>query len=135
MMATRRDTMGIDGNGLVRVGHFMERLVALSPRDWGDVAMECPAMVAAASEQAMTAALLDPVLALDAWNVRDDVESAMYRFDCPEGRIYVAKKESRAHIRHVTERAALALLVRNALGAHFVVCYAVFERVIPAGGL
>jgi hypothetical protein len=135
MMATRRDTMGIDGNGLVRVGHFMERLVALPARAWGDVAMECPATVAAASEQAMTAALLDPVLALDAWNVRDDVESAMYRFDCSEGRVYVAKKESRAHVRYVTERAALALLVRNALGPHFAVCYAVFERVIPAGGL
>jgi hypothetical protein len=114
----------------------MERLVTLSLRDWGDAATDCPSTIAAESEQAMTAALRDSMLALDAWSVRDDVESAMYRFDCAEGRRYVAKKESRAHVRRVTERAALAVLVYDVLGAtHFVVCYGVFERVVPLASL
>lgn len=136
MMEAPRKSMSIGSQGPGRTGHFMERLTALPLREWGDVAMECPATIAAASEQAMTVALRDPLLALDAWSVRDDVESAMYRFECAEGRRYVAKKESRAHVRRVTERAALAVLVYDVLGAtHFVVCYGVFERVVPVASL
>lgn len=128
--------MAKDGVGTVQVGHFMERLVVLPLREWSEVAMESQDTIAEESAHAMKAALQDPTLAIDVWNVRDDVESAICRFDSPEARPYVAKKGSRTHVRHVTERAALAVLVRDALGAtHFVVCYGGFERVIPVDSL
>ena len=136
MMEAQRDRMSMGSQGLVRTGHFMERLAALPLNDWAVVAMACPATIATASEQAMTAALQDPMLALDAWNVRDDVESLMCRFDCADGRRYVTKKGSRAHIKLVTARAALSVLAYDVLGAtHFVVCYSEFERIIPVGSL
>lgn len=130
------DSTGKDGVGTVQVGHFMERLMGLTLRDWNEAAMESPDTIAEESDRAMKAALANPTLAIDVWNVRDNIELAVCRFGRPEGRPYVSKKGSRAHIRRVTERAALAVLVRDALGAmHFVVCYGGFERVIPVSGL
>jgi hypothetical protein len=104
--------------------------------DWSTVAVGCPDRLADENERAFKHALSEPMIAFDVWSARDDVETALWRFDCPEGRPYIGRKGSRAHIKLVTERAALAVLLRVVLGAtHFVVCYGGFERIIPVGNL
>jgi hypothetical protein len=125
-----------DGYGRAQCAHFVERLTDIPLADWSNVAAGFPDRVAEASEQALKDALTEPTIAFDVWSARDDIETALWRFDCPDGRPYISRKGSRARIKLVTERAALAVLVRVVLGAtHFVVCYGGFEGVIPLSSL
>lgn len=64
---------------------FAGHLVLLPLVTWRDAAMACPRRLPAVTEEALTKALSTEGLALDAWNVRDDVETAFCRFDCVEG--------------------------------------------------
>ncbi|MDQ6635012.1 MAG: hypothetical protein M3Z10_09680 [Gemmatimonadota bacterium] len=104
--------------------------------DWSAVALAVPDGTSKVSEQALRNALSEPTIAFDVWSARDDIETALWRFDCPDGRPLISRAGSRARIKLVTERAALAVLVRVVLGAtHFVVCYGGFEGVIPVSSL
>lgn len=125
-----------DGKSTAQCARFVERLMHLPLGTWSTVAVASPETVVEASGQALTEALSQPTISFDVWSARDDVETALWRFDSPEGRPYVSRKGSRAHIKLVTERAALAVLVRVVLGTtHFVVCYGRFESVIPVSSL
>lgn len=129
---------GTGPNGYARTecAHFVERLADLPLVDWSAVVLGFPDEIAEVSEQALKKTLTEPTIAFDVWSVRDDIETALWRFDCPDGRPYVSKKGSRGRIKLVTERAALAVLVRVVLGAtHFVVCYGGFESLIPVSTL
>jgi hypothetical protein len=108
----------------------------LSLADWHAAAVNVPDKIAEVTEQALKNALTEPTIAFDVWSARDDIETALWRFDCPDGRSYISRKGSRDRIKLVTERAALAVLVRVVLGAtHFVVCYGGFEGIIPVSSL
>jgi hypothetical protein len=124
------------GYGRIQYAHFLERLMVLPLADWSTVAMRCPNRIAEASEQALHEALSEPTTAFDVWSARDDVETALCCFECPEGRSYISRKGSRAHIKLVTERAALGVLLREVLGeTHFIACYGGFEALIPVSRL
>ena len=136
LITMRPSGTGTDGDGTAQCARFVERLMDLPLADWSAVALTFPDGTAEVSEQALTNALSEPAIAFDVWSTRDDVETALWRFDCPGGRPFVSQTGSRARIKLVTERAALAVLVRVVLGAtHFGVCYGAFEGVIPASSL
>src|ERR1700730_7135285 len=127
---------GTDHSETAQCARFVERLMYLPLGAWSTAAVGSPARIAEASDQALREALSQPTIAFDVWSARDDVETALWRFDHPEGRPYISRTGSRAHIKLVTERAALAVLVRVVLGTtHFVVCYGGFEGIIPVGSL
>ena len=115
---------------------FVDRLLLLPLVTWRDAAMACPPQLAATSAQALTEAMRTPELALDVWNTRDDVETALCRFDCAEGRVLLRAKGQREHVHVVSERAALAVLVHDVLRAQdFSACYGGFVRCIALEAL
>jgi hypothetical protein len=115
---------------------FVEQLMLLPLVKWRDAAMACPRQLPAATARVLDAAIRDPVLALDVWNTRDDVETALYRFDCAEGQALLRGKAHRTHVHVVSERAALAVLVHAALSAEdFGACYGGFEGCIARATL
>jgi len=115
---------------------FVDRLLLLPLVTWRDAAMRCPRQLAWHVEQALAEGLRVPDLALEAWTIRDNVETAFCRFDCWEGRALLRTRDQRAHVRLVSERAALAVLVFRALPADcFSVCYGGFGPCIPLATL
>jgi hypothetical protein len=115
---------------------FAGRLLLLPLLAWRDAAMACPSRLPAPTEQALAHALSDPGLALDMWNTRDDVETAFCRFDCAEGRALLRARGQREHVHVVSERAALAVLVREALCEQdFNSCYGGFAQCIAMTSL
>lgn len=120
----------------VEIPTFVDRLLLLPLVTWRDAAMACPHQLAAATAQALAEALRAPELALDVWNARDDVETAFCRFDCAEGHALLRARGQREHVHLVSERAALAVLVHEALPAQELSdCYGGFERCIALGTL
>lgn len=113
---------------------FVDRLLLLPLLTWRDAAMACPRQLAATTERALADAIHTPELAIDVWNTRDDVETAICRFDCVEGRELLRIKGQREHVHLVSERAALAVLVHDALPAReFHACYGGFAAcILPA---
>lgn len=115
------------------VNNFIESLLLLPLSQWCDAAMDCPAELTVPVERALAAALSGPEVAWEAWSTRDDVETALCRFDCPEGRDLLGPRGRRGHVRTTSERAARAVLVRRALAAmDFARAYGGFERCIPS---
>ena len=136
LITMRPSGTGTDGDGTAQCARFVERLMDLPLADWSAVALAFPDGTAEVSEHAMKNALSEPAIAFDVWSTRDDVETALWRFDCPDGRPNISRAGSRARIKLATERAALAVLVRVVLGAtHFDVCYGAFEGLIPVSSL
>lgn len=102
--------------------------------EWCSAASAVPPSERERAAGALTGALAAEVLALDAWQVRDDVQTAWFRFECAEG-----QKLARAFLRDLpamqlaTERAALALLVQPLLtDSEFQLLYRGFDRLLPA---
>jgi len=115
---------------------FVDRLLLLPLVTWRDAAMACPRQLAATAAQALTEAMRTPELALEVWNTRDDVETALCRFDCAEGRVLLRARGQREHVHAVSERAALAVLVHDVLRAQdFSACYGGFARCIALEAL
>jgi hypothetical protein len=115
---------------------FVDRLLLLPLLTWRDAAMACPRQLAVTTERALADAIHTPELAIDVWNTRDDVETAICRFDCVEGRELLRMKGQREHVHFVSERAALAVLVHEALAAEdFSACYGGFSRCITLEAL
>jgi hypothetical protein len=94
---------------------FMERLSALPLREWHRIAMATPKEISRELECALTGALDVSANAFEGWRVRDGVATLLFRFECAEGRLLTRPRGTLAHIRCVTERAALAVLVRGRL--------------------
>ena len=114
----------------------VDQLLLLPLVTWRDTAMACPSHLAASTEQALADAVRASGMALDVWNTRDDVETAICRFDCAEGHELLRARGQREQVHLVTERAALAVLVREALPAQeFSACYGAFHRCIPPATL
>ena len=115
---------------------FVDRLLLLPLVTWRDAAMACPSHLSASTEQALAGAVCAPERALDVWNTRDDVETAICRVDCAEGHELLRARGQREHVHLVSERAALAVLVREALPAQeFSACYGGFHRCIALATL
>jgi hypothetical protein len=115
---------------------FVDRLLLLPLVTWRDAAMACPSELPAPIEQMLADALRVPGLALDVWTIRDNVETALCRFDCWEGHALLRASGQRAHVRFVSERAALAVLVHDALPVpYFDTCYGGFSRCIATATL
>ena len=113
---------------------FVERLLLLPLPTWRDAAMACPRALEVVTERALADAIHAPELALDVWNTRDDVETAFCRFDCAEGHELLRAKGEREQVHLASERAALAVLVHDALPAEeFRACYGGFATcIVPA---
>jgi hypothetical protein len=111
---------------------FVDRLQLLPLVTWRDAALACPCQLATPIAQRLVDALGVPGVALDAWIIRDNVETAFCRFDCREGHVLLRARDQRAHVRLASERAALAVLVHDVLSAtDFGACYGGFDRCIP----
>ena len=115
---------------------FVERLLRLSLAAWYRAALASSAELDAATDRTFRAVLRMPEVAWDAWCVRDDVEATFWRFDCPEGRELLRPWGCRRHVRAVSDRAALAVLVHDLLSVgDFDRCYGAFRGCIPVVGL
>lgn len=115
---------------------FSEQLLLLPLVTWRDAAMACPRQLAWHVEQALADALREPDVALDAWVIRDNITTAFCRFDCREGRALLSARGQRTHVRLVSERAALAVLVFDTLpSGHFSACYGGFDQCITLATL
>jgi len=80
--------------------------------------------------------LRTPEVAWDAWCVRDDVEAAFCRFECPEGYQLLRPRGRREHLRTVSDRAALAVLVHDLISTpDFGRCYGGFVGCISPAEL
>ena len=115
---------------------FVEHLVRLSLAAWYQAALDSNAALDAVTDRTFHAMLRMPEVAWDAWCVRDDVEATFWRFDCPEGRDLLRPRGRRRHIRSVSDRAALAVLVHDRISASdFDQCYGAFRDCIPVSEL
>ena len=115
---------------------FVERLLRLSLAAWHQAALGSSVELDAVTEQAFRAVLRTPEVAWDAWCVRDDVEAAFWRFDCPEGEELLRPRGQRRLVRAVSDRAALAVLVHDLISVRdFDCCYGAFRGCIPVAGL
>jgi hypothetical protein len=115
---------------------FVDRLLLLPLVTWRDAAMACPRQLSAPIEQRLADAVRMPGLALDVWTIRDNIETAFCRFNCWEGHALLRTRDQRAHVRLVSERAALAVLVHEALPVPcFSTCYGGFGGCIPLATL
>src|SRR5450830_694539 len=101
----------------MHVGAFsiMERLLELPLGEWHRIAMATPKEISRELECALTGALDASASAFEAWRARDDVTTLLFRFECAEGRLLTRPRGTLMHIRCVTERATLAVLVRERL--------------------
>lgn len=122
----------MDEPGRAQVAHFMERLMVLPLAKWYEIARDAPADLAAGVAWALSRALSDPGDAWEIWHTRDDVETVLYRFESAEGHGLLRGHVGLPRVREVTERAALALLVRGSLTlAVFDACYGPFAAATP----
>ena len=115
---------------------FIERLLRLSLDVWYQAALRSAAALDAATERSFREVLRTPEVAWDAWCVRDDVEAAFCRFECPEGLELLRPRGRRSHVRVVSDRAALAVLVHDLISVpEFDRCYGQFRGSIPVAEL
>lgn len=106
---------------------FVEHLLRLSLAVWHDAAMRSASELDDVTNRAFAEVLRTPEVAWDAWCVRDDVEAAFCRFECPEGYELLRPRGRRGHVRTVSGRAALAVLVHDLIPASaFGRCYGGF---------
>ena len=104
--------------------------VALST--WHGVALACPTVLAPDAARQLERALGAPEMALDIWTTKDDLAAALWRFASPEGRWLARSHRQRGHLASVTERAALALVVRQRLrDVHFAQAFGAFGEHFP----
>jgi hypothetical protein len=130
MMET--DWQGVDEDARRQGWWFIERLMELQLARWHEVASAAPSEVAVDVTCALSRALSRPADAWDVWHLRDLVETALYRFESADGRALLHRGMGRRHVRRVTERAALVVLVRGGLTLMvFDACYGPFAAVIP----
>ena len=123
-----------DIQNLTGTAAFFEHLTTLPLARWYEIACAAPAELPAVAADALSRALSAPADAWDIWHTRDDVETVLYRFDCMDGRILLRGQVGLPHVRQITERAALAVLVRDGLSlVAFDACYGPFARAIPLG--
>ena len=115
---------------------FIERLLRLSLDVWHQAALGSAAALDAVTERTFREVLRTPEVAWDAWCVRDDVEAAFCRFECPEGLELLRPRGRRSHVRVVSDRAALAVLVHDLISVpEFDRCYGEFRGCIPVAEL
>ena len=111
---------------------FVARLLRLSLAAWHQAAVGSAGALDVVTERTFREVLRTPEVAWDAWCVRDDVEATFWRFDCPEGRALLRPRGRRSHVRAVSDRAALAVLVHDLIPVQdFDQCYGEFQRCIP----
>jgi len=115
---------------------FIEHLLRLPLAAWHDAASCSAHELDVVTGRAFLEVLRRPDVAWDAWCVRDDVEATFWRFDCPEGRELLRPRGAREHVRAVSDRAALAVLVHDLIPAtDFGRCYGGFSNCIAAAEL
>jgi hypothetical protein len=114
---------------------YLERLMVLPLPEWVTAATAPCGRGAETASHTLTLALSAEAL-WNVWSLRDDVETACFRFECPEGRMLTRRRGRLRAVRAGTERAALCLLARARLAdAVLVELYGGFEQVIPRGKL
>lgn len=115
---------------------FVERLLRLPLVAWHEAANRSARELDAVTRQAFLEVLRRPEVAWDAWCVRDDVEATFWRFECAEGRALLRPHGEREHVRAVSDRAALAVLVHDLIPASdFGRCYGGFSDCIATAEL
>ena|SRR5690348_13644575 len=115
---------------------FVERLLRLSLAAWHRAALGSVAELDAVTDRTFREVLRAPAVAWEAWCVRDDVEATFWRFDCAEGRELLRPRGRRTHVRAVSDRAALAVLVHDLIAPpDFDRCYGEFRSCIPVSEL
>lgn len=115
---------------------FVEHLLRLPLAAWHDAVTCSPSELDAVTARAFLEVLRSPDVAWDAWCVRDDVEATLWRFECPEGRELLRPRGERDHVREVSDRAALAVLVHDLISApDFSRCYGGFSNCIATAEL
>jgi len=115
---------------------FVERLLRLPLVAWYEAANCSAHELDAVTRHTFLEVLRRPELAWDAWCVRDDVEATFWRFECPEGRQLLRPRGEREHVRAVSDRAALAVLVHDIIPASdFGRCYGGFSNCIATDEL
>lgn len=133
---TRTRVLSAAAPGHVRCAKFLERLMVLDLAEWLRDVVEAPSEISEAHASALAHALTQLADPVAVWSACDDVETALFRFECAEGRVLLHDATRLAHLRMVTERAACCLLVRELLNARaFDAFYLPFARSIPADSL
>ncbi|HEX9484993.1 MAG TPA: hypothetical protein VF929_10450 [Gemmatimonadaceae bacterium] len=96
---------------------FMDRLMSISLDSWHQMAVA--SMDQSREPQSVIApgALDARVSAFEVWRARDNVETALHRFESAEGRTFTRRPGDLMRIRRATECAALAVLARDTLTA------------------
>ena len=115
---------------------FVEHLLRLSLAAWHDAAVRSASELDDVTSRAFAEVLRTPEVAWDAWCVRDDVEAAFCRFECPEGRALLRPRGERKRVRAISDRAALAVLVHDMISmSDFGRCYGEFGHCIAPAEL
>jgi hypothetical protein len=92
---------------------FLDGLCMLALVEWYEAVLRVWHEDAAGAEAELASALDAHADALEVWRIRDAVATALHRFDRDAGRTVPRRPSARRALRVVTERAALALLVRR----------------------
>lgn len=100
---------------VLRFSAFMDRLMNISLEAWHQMVLASADRSTAAQQAVLRGALETSVGAFEVWRARDNVETALHRFESVEGRSFTRRPGALMRIRRVTERAALAVLARDAL--------------------
>ena len=108
---------------------LLNRLALMPLAEWHELAVSTPGRVSNELHHALTRALAQAATPFEVWQARDHLDTLMHRYDCAEGREMLRPLEQSGHVREVTERALLAVLVRPALReADFAVLVGSFSR-------
>ncbi|MDB4917605.1 MAG: hypothetical protein JWM95_5249 [Gemmatimonadetes bacterium] len=75
---------------------FLERIALMDPGEWTARALECSLAVSPQLETALEHALKQEASAFDAWSVRDDVETLLFRLMSTVPHAILASSEAKA---------------------------------------
>lgn len=114
------------------VDAFIEFLMRVPLAEWLAAATMGSSSAIERAEAALRDAIVKHNLAWRAWEVRDAVATAWYRFECADDAAHSVCRAANAAVRVASERAALALLARPYLGDEdFGSLFAGFRRLWP----
>jgi len=115
---------------------FIERLATLGPVDWLSIAASVTQTASSRAEanEALDRVIAQHGLAVDAWNIADDVETAFHYSVGANGHTPSPRESLSLHIaRQAASKAALALFIRPLLAAaDFDSLYRPFASLMPA---
>jgi hypothetical protein len=119
-------------DGATQAAAFLDHLMTVPLERWCDAGLRASRAATRTSCAALQRAVGEYPDLFFIWCRRDDVYTALYRFECADARTRRTLAAARRVLREATERALLALLLRDTLAAaDFDRLYDGFELVWP----